>query len=145
MEYVYSANSDQLAVFSEIYYPSDKGWNLYIDDVKQPPIIRANYVLRAAKLPAGQNRNVVMAFEPNSYYTGETISLIASLLVLLGFFGGLFWYFKNNELPNPDTLPEDELKTVAKRKSKPVLEKTHSKTASKTTTTKKKTKKKKKK
>ena len=139
MEYVYSANSDQLAVFSEVYYPSDKGWNLYVDGEKQPPIIRANYVLRAAKLPAGQNRKLEMVFEPSTYYTGETISLIASLLVLLGFLGGLFWYFKNNELPNPDTLPEEKLKKVVQKKA--VLEKTQSKT---TTTTKKKSKKKKK-
>jgi len=142
MEYVYSANSDQLAVFSEIYYPSDKGWNLYVDGEKQPPIVRANYVLRAAKLPAGQNRKLEMVFEPSSYYTGETISLITSLLVLLGFLGGLFWYFKNNELPNPDTLPEEELKTVVKKKQ--VLQKTQAKKTS-TTTTKKKSKKKKKK
>jgi len=31
MTYESSAKGDQLAVFSEIYYPSEKGWNLYLD------------------------------------------------------------------------------------------------------------------
>lgn len=82
IEYSYSAPRDVIAVFSEIYY--DKGWNMYIDGV-QKPYFRADYVLRAAQLVAG-NHKVEFKFEPKSYYTGEKISLAGSVL-LLGFLG----------------------------------------------------------
>ncbi|MDB5014863.1 MAG: hypothetical protein JWQ25_3065 [Daejeonella sp.] len=80
MTYEYSAGKDALAVFSEIYY--DKGWNAYLDEVKVP-YFRANYLLRAAQLPGG-NHKLEFKFEPKSYYTGEMISLIASILLVLG-------------------------------------------------------------
>ncbi|TKC03444.1 glycosyltransferase family protein [Pedobacter cryotolerans] len=79
IEYSYSAPRDVIAVFSEVYY--DKGWNMYIDDV-QKPYFRANYVLRAAQLVAG-NHKVEFKFEPKSYYTGEKISLAGSILLVL--------------------------------------------------------------
>ena len=79
IEYSYSAPRDVIAVFSEIYY--DKGWNMYIDG-EQKPYFRANYVLRAAQLVAG-NHKVEFKFEPKSYYTGEKISLAGSVLLVL--------------------------------------------------------------
>ncbi|MCY1521784.1 hypothetical protein D9M68_566110 [compost metagenome] len=86
IEYSYSAPRDVLAVFSEIYY--DKGWNMYIDGV-QKPYFRADYVLRAAQLTAG-NHKVEFKFEPKSYYTGEKISLAGSVLLMA--FLGLGFY-----------------------------------------------------
>ena len=80
MEYSYSAPTDVIAVFSEIYY--DKGWNMYVDG-EEKPYFRANYVLRAAQLEAG-NHKVVFKFEPTSYYLGEKISLVGSILLLAG-------------------------------------------------------------
>lgn len=79
IEYSYSAPRDVIAVFSEIYY--DKGWNMYIDG-EQKPYFRADYVLRAAQLVAG-NHKVEFKFEPKSYYTGEKISLAGSILLVL--------------------------------------------------------------
>ncbi|MEJ5961245.1 hypothetical protein [Pedobacter immunditicola] len=81
--YSYSAPTDVIAVFSEVYY--DKGWNMYVDKVKKP-YFRADYVLRAAQLEAG-NHTVEFKFEPVSYYTGEKISLAGSVLLVaaLGF------------------------------------------------------------
>ena len=90
MEYTYSASSDQLAVFSEIYYPPSKGWKTYLDGQEFDPFIKANFLLRAMKLPAGQNRVLEMRFEPKSYYTGETLSMISSILILLTFFAALW-------------------------------------------------------
>ncbi len=80
MTYEYSSGRDALAVFSEIWY--DKGWNAYVDGEKIP-YFRADYLLRAAQLPGG-NHKLEFKFEPTSYYTGETISLIASILLILG-------------------------------------------------------------
>ncbi|MES2454356.1 MAG: hypothetical protein V4594_02395 [Bacteroidota bacterium] len=84
--YNYSAPRDVIAVFSEIYY--DKGWNMYVDNIKKP-YFRADYVLRAAQLEAG-NHKVEFKFEPVSYYMGEKISLAGSLL-LLGALGFAFY------------------------------------------------------
>ncbi|MBC8986230.1 hypothetical protein H9X96_10635 [Pedobacter sp. N36a] len=89
--YSYSAPRDVIAVFSEIYY--DKGWNMYVDGVKKP-YFRADYVLRAAQLEAG-NHKVEFKFEPVSYYTGENISLVGSILLIAGL--GFALYSENKK------------------------------------------------
>jgi len=78
-----NVSSDQLAVFSEIYYKN--GWNAYIDGTIVPHF-RANYVLRAMMVPKGTTR-IEFKFEPSSYSTGESIAYASSifLLLLLGF------------------------------------------------------------
>ncbi|MEH6305043.1 YfhO family protein [Olivibacter sp. CPCC 100613] len=78
--YDYTAPNDVMAVFSEIWY--DKGWKAFVDG-QEVPILRADYVLRAAQLPGG-NHKVEFKFEPQSYYMGENISLIASIILVLG-------------------------------------------------------------
>ena len=50
--YEYSAAAEGVAVFSEIYYPH--GWTAYVDG-QEAPYFRADYVLRAMKLPAGDH------------------------------------------------------------------------------------------
>ena len=79
LHYQSKANTDQLAVFSEIFY--DKGWNAYIDDSPSPHF-RANYVLRGMVIPEGEHE-IVFKFEPKSYQTGQTVSLVSSILLLL--------------------------------------------------------------
>jgi hypothetical protein len=83
--YKTKATSDQLAVFSEIYY--DKGWNAFIDG-KPVKYVRANYVLRAMVVPAGEH-SIEYRFEPQSYAMSEKISLTSSILLLLVVLGGL--------------------------------------------------------
>lgn len=84
IEYESNTDGDQLAVFSEIWYGPNKGWQAYIDG-QAVDHIRANYVLRAMKVPTGKH-TIVFEFKPKAYYLGETISLICSgiLLALLG-------------------------------------------------------------
>ena len=78
LHYTYSAAGDRLAVFSEVYYPN--GWHATVDG--QPlELIRADWTLRAALLPAGEHE-VVMTFLPDSYRTGATVSRIASIGLL---------------------------------------------------------------
>jgi hypothetical protein len=77
--YQTNAGSDQLAVFSEIYYP--KGWNAYVDG-KVSPYFRANYVLRAMRIPAGSH-TVEFKFEPIVFNTGGKIASIASIVLYL--------------------------------------------------------------
>ncbi|UYQ95893.1 YfhO family protein [Chitinophaga horti] len=78
LEYQSSNSKDGLAVFSEIYYP--KGWNIYVDG-KPGEIVTANYVLRAAKIPAG-NHKIEMRFEPRTYEVGNMITKWSSIFVL---------------------------------------------------------------
>ncbi len=81
-ELIYSFNSskDELVVFSEIW--TNKGWTLWIDG-KESPLIRADYILRAAVIPAG-NHEIMMRYEPKIWKVGNTIQLISSLILILG-------------------------------------------------------------
>ena len=90
LKYETKTEKAQLAVFSEIYYKD--GWNAYLDGV-QIPHMRANYVLRAAVIPAG-NHELVFKFEPKVIQTGSNISLISYVLLLLIPVG---WYFKERK------------------------------------------------
>jgi hypothetical protein len=76
-----SSSSERLAVFSEIYY--DKGWNAYIDG-KPSDYVRADYVLRAMRIPAG-NHTIEFKFEPEVIHTGERIAFASSLILILMF------------------------------------------------------------
>ena len=82
--------TDQLAVFSEIYY--SKGWNAYIDGAKVP-YLRANYVLRALLIPAGDHK-IEFKFEPKSYIIGEKVSFAGSVLLVLLLGAALFFEFR---------------------------------------------------
>ena len=62
--------SDGTVVFSEIFYPY--GWNAYIDG-KPADIFRANYLLRAMNIPAGQHE-IRMEFRPDSVELGDRIA-----------------------------------------------------------------------
>ncbi len=95
LKYTSQSDSEQFAIFSEVWYGPDKGWNLYIDG--QPaPLLRANYILRAAKIPAG-NHQIEMRFQPETYAKGNKIALISSILSLLLIGGGLFLYWRNSQ------------------------------------------------
>ncbi|HEY0177114.1 MAG TPA: YfhO family protein [Pedobacter sp.] len=83
MVYQSKSAKPQIAVFSEIWY--DKGWTMMIDGVEKP-YFRADYVLRAAQIPAGSHK-VEFSFHPASYYTGEKISLAGSVLLILALCG----------------------------------------------------------
>lgn len=83
LEYKAAATSEQLAVFSDVYY--DKGWQAFIDG-KTTEHIRVNYVLRALRIPAGEH-TITFEFKPKSYYTGEKVTLAFSALTLLLVFG----------------------------------------------------------
>lgn len=79
LAYNSTTTSDRLAIFSEIYY--QPGWNAYIDG-KLTPHVRANYVLRGLKVPAG-NHKIEFKFEPEHYFLTEKISLYGSILLIL--------------------------------------------------------------
>ena len=79
ISYNFKSNSNQFAVFSEIYY--DKGWNAFIDG-KSAPYCRVDYVLRGMSVPAGTH-TIEFRFEPQSYIMGNNISIWAVLITYL--------------------------------------------------------------
>ncbi len=80
-KYQVTTDEPRLLVFSEIYYPH--GWHLTLDGKKELPIVRANYVLRAAYIPQGTHE-LTMTFDPASIHRTELIAEISTgLLVLL--------------------------------------------------------------
>ena len=89
--YNFSSKTDQVAVFSEIYY--ENGWNAYINGQKMPHV-RADYLLRAMPLKAG-NYELEFKFEPKSYSVGNAIALTSSILLILSILGFIFWQWKN--------------------------------------------------
>ena len=80
LRYTTSNKQDGVAVFSEIYYPD--GWQVTIDGEKAE-LARANYVLRALYIPAGEH-TVEMTFDPQSLHTTETMAYAGYGLLLLG-------------------------------------------------------------
>lgn len=80
-KYQVTTDEPRLLVFSEIYYPH--GWHLTLDGKQELPIVRANYVLRAAYIPQGTHE-LTMTFDPGSIHRTELIAEISTgLLVLL--------------------------------------------------------------
>ena len=95
LKYNAKASSEQLAVFSEIYYA--KGWNAFIDG-KEVPHFRVNYILRGLVLPAGDH-TIEFKFHPKSYYTGNTVSLASSILLILAVAGYAFSEYRKKQKP----------------------------------------------
>ncbi|MCV9385708.1 YfhO family protein [Reichenbachiella ulvae] len=90
-ELVYQSSSNKagLAVFSEIYYP--EGWKATIDG-EEVKILRANYVLRALEVPAGEHK-IVFTFAPSSYRIGNTITWVFNVLLILSCLGYVGYAF----------------------------------------------------
>jgi hypothetical protein len=85
LTYEYTALTEKLAVFSEVYYP--KGWTAYIDG--QPAeIINADFILRALKVPAGTHK-VEFRYKPESFTKGAMYSRISSGLLILLLLAGI--------------------------------------------------------
>ena len=76
----YEVNSQKggVVIFSEIYYP---GWTCTIDG-QDAQIARADYVLRAIRIPAGKH-TVVMTFDPQTVHLTEAIAYGALAILAL--------------------------------------------------------------
>jgi hypothetical protein len=91
--YQSSSTDEQLAVFSEIYYPL--GWKAYIDG-NEVPISRVNYVLRAIEVPAGDHK-IEFVYDLESYEKSGTYANIGNILVILLFAAGIFYEIKRKD------------------------------------------------
>jgi uncharacterized membrane protein YfhO len=70
------SNNNSYLVLSELFYP---GWYAYVDG-REVPILRANYLLRAIPLTAGQH-DIVFVYAPMSFFVGAAISVFTLLLL----------------------------------------------------------------
>ncbi len=102
LAYASSNKYEAPAIFSEIYYP--EGWNCYIDG-KQVAPFRANYILRGVMVPAGKHQ-IEWKFEPANYQVASSMTLVGSLLLLVGFLYALWHSWRNCEQPTTEASQE---------------------------------------
>jgi hypothetical protein len=95
--YTSSSNTNQFAVFSEVYYPH--GWNAYIDGQKAD-YIKVDYVLRGMSVPAGKH-TIEFRFEPQSYKTANSLMLVASLLTFALLIAAIVFEFLRGRKTQP--------------------------------------------
>ena len=93
LKYEYSSPEEAVAVFSEIYY--DRGWTAWVDG-EPAPAFRADYVLRAMRLPAGRH-TVEWRFRAPRWEAVEGVTLACSLLILLGAAAALIHCFRKKK------------------------------------------------
>ncbi len=79
LRYHYSASAPRTAIFSEIYYPD--GWTATVDG-SPLELFRADWIFRAANLPAGEH-DIVMRYEPKIYSVSEKASRASSLTLFV--------------------------------------------------------------
>lgn len=93
LTYKSHTGDDQLAVFSEIYYEPD--WRAYIDG-KPAEYIRANYILRAMIIPAGDH---VIEFknEAPMFHRMDTVCLISSIVLVILAAGAIVLYYRKRK------------------------------------------------
>lgn len=79
LRYHYSVSAARTAIFSEVYYPD--GWTATVDGAPLD-LFRANWIFRAANLPAGEH-DIVMRYEPKIYTVSEKASRASSLALFV--------------------------------------------------------------
>ena len=91
--YKTKTSKEQLAVFSEVYYEPD--WRAYIDG-KPAEYFRANYILRAMVIPAGEHK-IEFKNEAPLMHKWDNITLVISILMLVVMAGSLVWYYRREK------------------------------------------------
>ncbi len=85
LTYTVASSEGGIVVFSEVYYP---GWTATIDG-NDAPLARADYLLRAMTIPAG-NHEVRLTFRPATIRTTETIAYVSYGILLLAVAVGIY-------------------------------------------------------
>ena len=94
MTYRSDLANERVVVFSEIYYPH--GWHLYVDGGDELPIARVNYMLRAARVPAGVHE-LKMVFAPDSVKKGDMLSVCCMIIFLLTLIAALAMVYRGRK------------------------------------------------
>lgn len=113
LSYAFNSPSEQLVVFSETWYGPNLGWNAYIDG-EPAELIRANYILRALRVPAGEHE-IELRFEPKSYAIGATVSAVSSVIILLGLAIYLAYVLLNRKNVENTATPTEDMPQKSKK------------------------------
>lgn len=100
ISYSFHSATPQFAVLSEIYYPA--GWNVFVDGNKEE-YVKTNYLLRGMYIPAGDHQ-IEFRFEPTTYTTGRTITIIANIIVFIALLAALVFYIRRRQRVNAHLL-----------------------------------------
>jgi hypothetical protein len=95
LEYEINAQSEELIVFSEVFY--DKGWKAFVDGVETSHV-RINYVLRGLKVSPGTHQ-ILFKYDLPIFKYASVISFTSSIIVLLLFLLMLFFKLKEKQFP----------------------------------------------
>jgi uncharacterized membrane protein YfhO len=98
MEYSSNSTSGGFAIFSEIWYRGNEDWKIYIDG-KESKLIRTNYLLRGAYIPAGKHK-IEMKFTQEKVAKYRNISLASGIILLILSIVFLLREVKNNNGSN---------------------------------------------
>lgn len=102
LKYRVSSACDQVAVFSEVFY--DKGgWTAHIDG-EEVPHFRADYILRAMKVPAGEHE-IEFNYTPYARTTGIKIANVVSCLDIVVMLALIAFLFYQRKRKKEDNLP----------------------------------------
>lgn len=88
---------ERVVVFSEIYYPH--GWHLYDEQGNEIALARVNYMLRAARVPAGEHQ-LTMVFDPEAVKKGDMLSIACMLIFLLTLIAALAMAYRGRRKPS---------------------------------------------
>lgn len=91
LRYKAKAEGDALVVFSEIF--TKQGWTVTIDGTEAKPL-RADYILRAVELPAGEH-SIEWRYRAPNWALVEGIAWVCSIVVLGAFLLTLIYLIRN--------------------------------------------------
>lgn len=92
---IYETNTekDEIAVFSEVYYPHD--WKVFIDGTPTE-LFRTDWILRGVNIPAGKH-TVEFRFEPKTYNTLNKFGTAVTLLFVLVLLGAIVYSLRKTK------------------------------------------------
>lgn len=93
LKYRSKSGSEQLAVLSEIYF--ENGWQAYIDG-KEVPHFRADWTLRALRVPAGEHE-IIFEFKPKGYEISRILTTASSAIMALLLLGMVISIFMRKD------------------------------------------------
>lgn len=106
LKYLSKTNTEQVAVFSEIFYlqPDNDGWKAFIDNEEVKPF-RADFVLRALKIPAGEH-TIEFKYDASKSLMRVNLSFVFFLLLVLISAGAVYFKHKGKLKWDNDSMDE---------------------------------------